>query len=156
MTKYEELLDEAYQEGLYVIERASFNSHAKGLINGDVIGLSKDIKTDAERGGILAEELGHYYTTSGNILDTSNVMNRKQELRARVWGYQRIITMDKLISAYYKGCRNAYELSKELEVTEDFFLEALQVFKQKYSPYIQYKDYLIRFEPNLQIYNLTA
>lgn len=156
MTKYEELLDEAYQEGLYVIERASFNSQAKGLINGDVIGLNKDIETDLKRGCILAEELGHHYTTSGNILDTSNVMNRKQELRARVWGYQRIITMDKLISAYHKGCRNSYEISKELDVTEEFFLEALQVFKQKYYPYIQYKNYLIRFEPTLQIYNFAA
>lgn len=156
MTKYEELLDEAYQDGLYVIERASFNSHAKGLINGDVIGLSKDIKTDAERGCILAEELGHYRTTSGNILDTSKVMNRKQELRARVWGYQRIITMDKLVAAYLKGCRNSYEISKELEVTEEFFLEALRVFKQKYYPYVQYKDYLIQFEPTFRIYNFVV
>lgn len=152
MTKYEELLDEVYQEGLYVIERAGFNSHARGLINGDVIGLNKVIETDVKRRCILAEELGHYYTTSGNILDISNVMNRKQEFRARVWGYQRIITMDKLIAAYHKGCRNSYEIAEELEVTEDFFLEALQVFKQKYYPYIQYKDYLIRFEPTLQIY----
>ncbi len=108
-----------------------------------------------EKSCVLAEELGHYYTTYGDIIDQDSVEKRKQELRARVWGYQRIITMDKLIAAYNKGCRNSYEIAEELEVTEEFFLEALQVFKQKYYPFVQYKDYLIRFEPDLQIYSFT-
>ena len=39
----------------------------------------------------LAEELGHHYTTVGDILDQTNVSNRKQERLARVWAYNRRI-----------------------------------------------------------------
>ena len=33
---------------------------------------------------LLQEELGHHYTTHGNIIDIENAENRKQEHRARV------------------------------------------------------------------------
>lgn len=151
---YEDLLLEADSHGLIVKEKdiPGFN----GRIHQNRIAINKDIRTSAEKACVLAEELGHYYTTYGNIIKQDTIEKQKQEFRARVWGYQRIITMDKLIAAYGKGCRNSYEIAEELEVTEEFFLEALQVFKQKYYPYIQYRDYLIRFEPTLQIYNFAA
>lgn len=150
---YEELQKEADIECLAIREKRLIGSD--GLISGNRIAIRKNMST-VKKGCTLAEELGHHHTTYGNILDQSDVMNRKQEFRARVWAYQRIVTMDKLIAAYHKGCRNPYEIAEEMEVTEEFFLEALQVFKQKYYPYVQYEDYLIRFEPTLQIYNFTC
>lgn len=149
---YEELQEEADAEGLLVKEKNLIGSD--GLIYGNKIAIRQDISV-IKKGCTLAEELGHHYTTYGDIIDQGSIEKRKQELRARVWGYQRIVTMDKLIAAYHKGCRNSYEIAEELEVTEEFFLEALQVFKQKYYPCVQYEDYLIRFEPTLQIYNFT-
>ena len=38
-----------------------------------------------EKASVLAEELGHYYTTVGNILDQEDAGNRKQEHKARTW-----------------------------------------------------------------------
>lgn len=149
---YEELQKEAYSNDLIVKEKKLVNND--GLIKWNRIAIRQNMLIK-EKSCVLAEELGHYYTTYGDIIDQDSVEKRKQELRARVWGYQRIITMDKLIAAYNKGCRNSYEIAEELEVTEEFFLEALQVFKQKYYPFVQYKDYLIRFEPDLQIYSFT-
>lgn len=149
---YEELQEEADAEGLLIKEKRLIGSD--GLIYGNKIAIRREMPI-VKKGCTLAEEMGHHYITYGDILDQDTIEKQKQEFRSRVWGYQRIITMDKLIAAYNKGCRNSYEIAEELEVTEEFFLEALQVFKQKYYPYIQYKDYLIRFEPDLQIYSFT-
>ena len=43
----------------------------KGLYSDGTIAISTDMKTDAEKACVLAEELGHHYTTYGNILDQS-------------------------------------------------------------------------------------
>ena len=54
----------------------------KGRIKGNRIAIQKEL-SETEKKCVLAEELGHHYTSSGNILDQSNVENRKQELLAR-------------------------------------------------------------------------
>ena len=146
---YEELQEEADAEGLLIKEKNLIGSD--GLIYGNKIAIRREMPI-VKKGCTLAEELGHHYTTYGDILDQDTLEKQKQELRARVWGYQRLITMDKLIVAYNKGCRNSYEIADDLEVTEEFFLEALQVFKQKYPDCIQFNGYLILFSPTLSIY----
>ena len=88
---YDKLLEEADSENLYVIENANFQSQASGLINNDVIGINKNVRSYAKRNCILAEEIGHYKTTVGNIIDQSSAANRKQELKARRWAYNRLI-----------------------------------------------------------------
>ena len=82
---YEQLLTAADQEGLAVKEHPLADHD--GLLSGNRIAIRKDIETQAEKSCVLAEELGHHYTTSGNILDQKNIMNRKQEYRARLYGY---------------------------------------------------------------------
>lgn len=77
--EYEELLNEADSEGIYVIENLEFESQASGLINGDVIGLSKCLSTYSEKACVLSEELGHYYTSVGNILDQTLDGNKKNK-----------------------------------------------------------------------------
>ena len=91
MNSYEELLNEAAASDITVIENADFKSQSHGLIYGDIIGLNKNIQTDTERSCILAEELGHYYTSTGDIIDQTNVQNRKQEHRARMWAYDKLL-----------------------------------------------------------------
>lgn len=84
MNAYEALLAKAYNKGLTVKEKPL--KYNNGRIKGDRIAIRKDLNT-AEKSCVLAEELGHYYTTTGNILDQSVAANRKQELRARAYGY---------------------------------------------------------------------
>lgn len=52
---------------------------------------------------VLAEELGHYHTTVGDILDLSTASNQKQEYRARLWTYDKMIGLSGIISAYKTG-----------------------------------------------------
>lgn len=71
---YEELLIEADNLGLIVKEKKLLSS--TGRIKGNRIAIHRNL-TQAEKSGILAEELGHYYTGCGNILDQASVSNRK-------------------------------------------------------------------------------
>lgn len=82
---YEQLLTVADQNGLLVKEKA-LNDH-DGLIKGNRIAIRKDIETQKEKSCVLAEEIGHDRTSYGDILDQNDIMNRKQEYRARLYGY---------------------------------------------------------------------
>ncbi len=146
---YEDLLEESMANNIYVIENANFTSQANGLINGDVIGINKNIRTYRKRACILAEEIGHYYTTVGNILSLSNEDSRKQELKARLWAYDRLIGLKGIVQAYEHGCRNLCETAEFLDVTEDFFNDALIAYQNKYGTCVKHEDYIITFIPTL-------
>lgn len=148
---YERLLNECTQCGIDVHE---MDLATKGLYCDNVIAISKRIATTAEKACVLAEELGHYYTSSGNILDQSKVENRKQEKKARRWAYENLVGIIKIIEAYKAGCRNRYELAEFLEVTEEFLEEAITYYKEKYGMYYQIDNYIIYFEP-LGVFELT-
>ena len=141
---YETLLEEADSQFLVVKEKP-LRAH-NGRIKGNRIAIKKDIPT-TQKACVLAEELGHHYTTVGNILDQSKAENRKQERRARLWAYKRAFDLVDLVSAYKHGCRNRYEIAEYLEVTEQFLQEALDTYKEKYGPYTKVDRYVVYFEP---------
>ena len=58
MTTYEELLDEASQNDVLVLEIFTLNQQSEGLINGKVIGLSDKLETSIEKACTTAEEWG--------------------------------------------------------------------------------------------------
>ena len=150
--KYNTLLEEANAEGLSIKERP-FNTY-DGRIKGKNIYLRKDMNT-TEKACVLAEELGHYYTTVGNILDMSVVSNRKQERQARLWAYNKQIGLTGLIKAYEAGCTNRYETAEYLEVTEEFLEECIQCYREKYGEYKIVDNYTIYFIPHLAVFKLV-
>lgn len=115
----------------------------KGLYFDNTIIYDKSLETSAEKVCILAEELGHYETSSGDILDYSTVNSKKQERKARIWAADRLISFDDIIKASDAGIRNRYELAEFLNVTEEFIEETLRFWKEKYGLYISYGNYLI-------------
>ena len=141
---YETLLEEADSQFLVVKEKP-LRAH-NGRIKGNRIAIKKDIPT-TQKACVLAEELGHHYTTVGNILDQSKTENRKQERRARLWAYRKMFDLIDLVSAYKHGCRNRYEIAEYLEVTESFLQEALDTYKEKYGLYTKVDCYVVYFEP---------
>lgn len=149
MTKYEYLLNEADSQQLITVEsplRAN-----KGRIVGDMIAIKSDM-TDTEKQCVMAEELGHYYTSVGDILDQESVNNRKQELKARLWAYKRLLPLDCFISAFRSGCNSLYEYADYLNVTEPFLRDAIRRYKQIYgTDWVQIDNYAIRFCPELAI-----
>ena len=141
---YEKLLIE-YGEEVEVIE-APLSDNLKGLYADGVVVVNDKLST-TEKACVIAEELGHHYTTAGDILDQSEVINRKLEKTARNWGYEKLVGITDLVNAYKSGVRNRHELAELLGVTEEFLEEALECFKQKYGEFIVLDDYILYFEP---------
>lgn len=150
---YEVLLNTADQAGLTVKEKPL--SESDGLIKGNRIAIRKDIPTQAEKSCVLAEELGHYFTSAGNILDQTDIVNRKQEYRARLYGYNLQIGLRGIISAHTAGCRNLYEMADYLDVTEEYLKEALDCYRSKYGEYVKVDNYMIYFIPSLAVLEIT-
>lgn len=147
---YEELLDTADQLDLAVKEQP-LTVH-DGLIRGRRIAIRKSIETQAEKSCVLAEELGHYFTSFGNILNMDEIQNRKQELRARLSGYDMQIGLIGIIECYKHHCRSIYEMAEYLQVTEEYLQEALECYSRKYGEnLVTIDNYAIRFVPSLQV-----
>lgn len=149
MNSYEILLSEASENGLVVKEKPL--KYNNGRIKGSRVAIRQDLSTSVEKACVLAEELGHHYTTYGNILDQSDTSNRKQELRARAWAYNKQIGLLGLIRAYEHGCRNRFEIAEYLEVTEEVLEECLSFYQNKYGVYANVDNYVVYFIPNLVI-----
>lgn len=149
---YELLLKESDSAGLIVKEKPL--KYNDGRIKGRRVAIRKDLKTTTEKGCILAEELGHYHTSTGNILDQTDIANRKQELHARAWAYDKMIGLNGIISAYKHGCRTRYDIAQFLDVTEDFLCDALKYYSSKLGIYTRIDNYIIYFEPTLGVFEL--
>jgi len=117
-----------------------------GLYYDNVILLDK-YRSTREKYCLLAEELGHYHTSSGNIVDQFKLENRKQEKRARAWAYEKVVPLEKIIQAHQGYISNKYELAKFLEVTESFLESALERYKERYGGTVNHNGYTICFEP---------
>lgn len=84
MATYEELLDEAHNHNIEVYEMPMLPRN-RGLYSDGIVWVNKFTPYTVGKACILAEELGHYHTSTGDILDQSDLRHRKQELRARQW-----------------------------------------------------------------------
>ena len=146
---YEALLDEAQQDGLIVKEKPL--KYNNGRIKGKRIAIRKDIETSTEKACVLAEELGHHHTSVGNIIDMGNASNRKQERQARIWGYNKLIGLNGIIKAFEAGCQSVHEAAEFLEVTEEYLLEAIECYREKYGVYKEIGTYTIFFIPQLTV-----
>lgn len=146
--EYDALLDEANAEGISVKERP-FKTY-DGRLKGKDIYLRKDMNT-TEKTCVLAEEMGHHYTTVGNILDMESIQNRKQERQARLHGYNRLIGLAGLVEAYEHGCRNRYEIAEFLEVTDEFLEDCINCYRDKYGIGTTVDNYYIAFIPHLMV-----
>ena len=153
LDKKEALLNECKELGINVVSN-TLPDNVKGLYYSDsetepVITLNPSIDTQSELCCVIAEELGHYHTSCGNLLsgDTDRIVVLQQESRARRWAYEKLIPLEKFIEAYNIGIRNSYELSQFLDVTEEFLEECICNYKARYGIYKVLDKYIIYFEP---------
>lgn len=150
---YEALLDEASDIGLTVKEKPL--KYNNGRIKGSRIAIRQDITTTTEKSCVLAEELGHHYTSVGNILDMTSAANRKQERQARFWAYNKQIGLIGLVRAFEHGCQNRFEIAEYLEVTEEFLEECIECYRNKYGICKQVDNYVVYFIPQLSVMKLV-
>jgi Zn-dependent peptidase ImmA (M78 family) len=74
---------------------------------------------------VLAEELGHHFTTAGNRLPQVHMHYRdrltinKAEYRAQSWAARYLVPLDKLLELQKKEGSEVWMLAEEFDVTED-------------------------------------
>lgn len=151
MNSFEVLESEACKDGVDIISHNFESKRIRGLYSDGTIGINNSIDTTAERTCVLAEELGHHYTSLGDILDMSNTQNRKQERQARLWAYNKLIGLNGIIQAYEAGCQNRHDVAEYLEVTEEFLEECISCYREKYGTYTTIDNYYIMFIPSLMV-----
>lgn len=122
MNTYEKLM--AKYDHLHIEERTMFND---GLYCDGHVWINENLAT-AKKLCILAEEIGHHETSSGDILDQNNTINRKQELTARRWAYENIIPKETIITALKNGYTQLWELAEHLDLDEGFLYSALRYY----------------------------
>lgn len=89
------------------------------------IGINKDIINDSKKYlSTLGEELGHHFTTSGNlIIDAKNysekLLKSKFEMKAKRWAADFLISDDEFVQALNNCVKNIYEMSEEFNVSEE-------------------------------------
>jgi hypothetical protein len=129
------------------VHEVDMPNSVKGLYSDKVIWINKRLRTSIEKKCILAEELGHHHTSSGDILDQSNLHNRKQEYRARNWAYEKLVPLTSFIHAHKTGIKSKHELADHLEVTEKFLEDSIKYYKDKYGIFKTIDTFTICFEP---------
>lgn len=160
MNKYEELLQDASDDNVRVYESFDLNGNddvsdtIDGLYIDGNIALDKNLKTSTEKVCTLAEELGHHYTSYGNIIDMTNIQNLKQERQARLWGYNKMIGLRGLIRAFEHGCSSKHDIAEYLDVTTEFLNDTITAYREKYGVYTTVDNYIIYFIPNLTVAEL--
>ncbi|MBM0826181.1 ImmA/IrrE family metallo-endopeptidase [Staphylococcus epidermidis] len=120
-----------FQPGLYINGKIFINSN-----------LSETRKTE-----VLYEELAHHKLTYGNILDQSKDINRKFENYARRHGYEAALPLRIIVEAHNYGVSNLYELAEYVQLSEEYIVEILKHYKNKYGIGTNYGEYLITFDP---------
>ena len=141
---YNTLLFES--DNMNVIIREFDLKTKEGLCFDNRIAINTSLST-VKKGCVLAEELGHYLLTVGNIVDQSNLRNRKQEKLARNWSYEKMIPLRSIINAHKYGVNNKFELADFLNVTVEFLQECMDYYHSKYGLSTKYNDFIINFSP---------
>lgn len=148
MVNYEELKKEV---PITLDDKSALPAWLKGIYIessvGDMILLNQNLETDRERKCILVEEMGHHYKTVGDITDQLKLVNRQQELRARQWGYERLVPLSAIVQAYHARVKGRYEIAGYLDVTEDFLQASVNRYRDRYGLFTFWSNYIIYFDP---------
>jgi Domain of unknown function (DUF955). len=135
----EKMLELAYKEGIDV-EEFDFPPPLRGIYicqldaNAMAIGLDKNLDTIAEKRSIMAEELGHHFTTVGQCISREfyNYSNRlqidKAEYVALRWAANYLISDDDLLDALQEGLDDISSLAERFTVTPDIIKLRLKLF----------------------------
>lgn len=143
MTAYEELLEYAVNEGITVID-FELGDKTKGLYCDGYVFIDKHC-AESEKFCALAEELGHHYTATSNIVSLDTMEKRKQEQLGRRWGYETILSLERILDAIIEGYDNLADLAEQLYVTPEYLQEALLYYGQKHGAEIMYHDHRVIF-----------
>lgn len=118
------------------------------------IAINKNIRSLREEKCVLAEELGHYFTSLCDLRlyqkkdYLKSIDIRKEERKARKWAVEKLITVKDFVEAFKAGCHNKFEVAEFLDVTDDFLDQAIEIYNAKYGKCIIVDNtWIVSFDP---------
>ena len=123
MTRYEALLSE--YDHLDIQEKPMKN---EGLYCDGSIWINKGL-VESKKACILAEEIGHYETSFGDIINRKDMTSVKQEYAARKWAYKKLLPFEEVMAAIGCGFTKPHEIAEYLCVDEAFLRECLKYYR---------------------------
>ncbi|HJA64808.1 MAG TPA: ImmA/IrrE family metallo-endopeptidase [Candidatus Mediterraneibacter cottocaccae] len=151
MNKLEKLEQEAFEDSVKVHNYYLGEESLKGIYIDGNVAINTSVNSITEKTCVLAEELGHHHTSVGDIIDMTDIRNRKQERQARLWGYNKLIGLTGIIKAYRAGCQSCHEIAELLEVTDEYLQECINCYRDKYGVCTDVDNYTIYFIPCLAV-----
>jgi Zn-dependent peptidase ImmA (M78 family) len=134
-------------ENNIAIEYVNFPENIRGLYFKDegidpVIGINKKIISDQNLFTcVLAEELGHHFTTVGDCAAeyysySDRLIVNKKETLALKWATELLMPIGEIVQAVKDKVIDFHDIASYLQVTEQFLLKRLE-FISKRQPYIE-------------------
>lgn len=142
MDKTEKLM--AQFQGIHYIFDPSMPDKLKGLSVDDYVYLNPR-QTSEELTNTIAEEIAHYLTSSGNIINQDTNEKRKQEQKARDLGSTLVVSPQDIIDCYKEHFTNVWECADFLGITKQSFEHAVRTYAKMYEEGLSYKNYRIIF-----------
>jgi len=139
------ILAEIQAEGIEVIE-FEFEGNRRGLYCDNIIFIDPRLG-EKEMRCVLLEEFAHHHTTYGNILDLTDSQNSRQERIARQFAYEKGCGLHDLINAVNKRIDNLDDITDELRITEEFFLDSINYYLKKYGQSVVCNKHIVHFNP---------
>lgn len=121
--------------------------HQKGMIHGSIVYLNPQQNYE-ELNSTVAEEIGHYLTGSGNIIEQDTPEKRKQEQKARDTGATILVTPGDILDCFESGFVSVWECAEHLSITEKTFKAAIKYYARKYDGIKTENKYTILFNLN--------
>lgn len=113
-----------------IVEEVSFKNRIDGIYFKEaglspIIGINKNLVHNKKKYlSVLAEELGHHFTTSRDLTAecvtyADKLIRNKEELKAKRWAANYLITDKEFASALWSKCKNIYEMAEYFNVSEE-------------------------------------
>lgn len=128
--------------------RTDMPAGVDGLCIGKTIIINAN-RTRVEQAQTLAEEISHQEISVGDILNPNDIESAKQETITRRRSFNRLVPLDKLVSAYWQST-NEFELADHLDVTVEYLFDVLGYYREKYGVIVK-DNILINFANGIQI-----
>jgi len=150
MTIYERLEQTTHDNNIHLLTAPLLINgyyYSNAEYNFNTITLSAALQTTCERCVVLAEELGHHFTTPIDLFSAPSTLQERYERRALQWAARELVPLHKLIKAWHRGIRSAWELAEYLDVTEAFLWRALELYRQQYGAVARCGTHCVYFNP---------
>lgn len=115
-----------------------------------IIAINKSIKDRKKLCSILSEELGHYYTTSGDLTQQENnnkkVQAVKMETRAKKWAANFLISDDELVQALINCISTKWDICEYFNATDELLKYKLYSILENEDKYNDIRNKLKKHE----------